>query len=517
MSTTTQIPKNLLMNILSFICNIIIGLLLVPFLVGHLGIAAYGLIPLAMVFTEYVSLITQSFNMAVTRFLTIELQGNNKEGANAVFNSSLAFMLLLALAQVFIILFVLEYLESLISIPAGLFQDTLLLFAFTFAGFVFSMVGSVFSVSMYSMNRIDLMRINDLVRILVRTATIVLFFCALKPSLVFVGVGNFFGGISFFILSIMRWQQLTPSLKINFRLIELSRIKPIAGMAMWVVVNTVGYLLFLRIDTYIINKFLGSQACGEYSAVLQWSQLVRVAAGVISGVVTPLCLVYYAQGERTKLVRIMTLSVKLMTLGLSIPLVVLCVFSSDILSFWLGQEFKLLGQLMSLQLCTLVVNLGILPLFAVNTATNNVRIPAIISLVMGACNFILALLFVRYTCWGYYGVALAGVIVLTLKNAVFTPIYAAHVLDLGKSTFIRPVFSGFVSFSILYSIAFLVRRFIYSEGLFNFIVVTGLFCAISLTVIAIVAFTDEEKIILTDLIPQRLKDALKGKLIPSHE
>lgn len=43
----TQLPRNLAANIAYFLVNIVIGVLLVPYFINTLGVAAYGIIPLA--------------------------------------------------------------------------------------------------------------------------------------------------------------------------------------------------------------------------------------------------------------------------------------------------------------------------------------------------------------------------------------------------------------------------------------------------------------------------------------
>ena len=70
----TQVPKNLFVNILSFVSSILIGLWLTPYMIGHLGLAAYGLIPLAMFFSQYIGVILNAINMSINRFLLITLQ-----------------------------------------------------------------------------------------------------------------------------------------------------------------------------------------------------------------------------------------------------------------------------------------------------------------------------------------------------------------------------------------------------------------------------------------------------------
>jgi len=84
-----QLPRNALMKGFSFVSALIVGLWLVPYLVRQMGTAAYGLVPLAGLLTQYVGIISNCLAQSVTRFLTIELQ---KDGGrpNVVFNSAIA-------------------------------------------------------------------------------------------------------------------------------------------------------------------------------------------------------------------------------------------------------------------------------------------------------------------------------------------------------------------------------------------------------------------------------------------
>jgi O-antigen/teichoic acid export membrane protein len=72
-----QLPRNLAANIAYFLVNIVIGILLVPYFIDTLGVAAYGLIPLATSITGYVAIVVLSLNITVTRFLIVELQREN--------------------------------------------------------------------------------------------------------------------------------------------------------------------------------------------------------------------------------------------------------------------------------------------------------------------------------------------------------------------------------------------------------------------------------------------------------
>jgi len=67
----------------------------------------------------------------------------------------------------------------------------------------------------------------------------------------------------------------------------------------------------------------------------------------------------------------------------------------------------------------LSVNLAIRPLAYVSTAYNRNKLPALITLVLGVANVVLAIVLARWSGWGVAGVAAAAAIMWTIKNVVF--------------------------------------------------------------------------------------------------
>lgn len=445
-----QLPQNLIMNIASFMISILIGLWLIPYLISHIGKAAYGLIPLAMVFSEYINVITKSIYDSIARFLTIDIQSNNWDKANRTFNTALITLLALVLIQIPLLSYIVFDLKKIINIPYELSKDAYYLFAFTFTGFLISIFSSVFSTSMYAKNRLDLIRMIDLIRILVRVIIIITFFLILKPSLKIVGIANFISASSVWVISIIYWKKLTPNLIIKPFLFDKIVFKKITKMGGWLIINQIGYLLFLKIDLLVINRFIGPEVGGEYAAVQKWNNLIRILASVLSSVIGPMILISYANKKIYDVIKFGKLGVKFLSLFIGAFTGIICGFSYQLLAIWLGNDYAKFSGLLIIMLAHLPLNTGVLPLFSINIALNKVKIPGIITLIMGGLNYFLAIIFVSKMNLGMIGVASAGAIVLTLKNAIFTPLYTASIIKINKLSFYKPLMEGFIVFFVSY-------------------------------------------------------------------
>jgi hypothetical protein len=189
----------------------------VPFLVKHLGPAAYGLIPLASTITSFMALITVGLNAAVGRSLTIALEQENHEQANRIFNTSFWGGLTLCGGLLLPASLGLVFLDSIIRVPPGFESQARWLFAAVVAAFLLTELKLPFIASAYCRNRFDLYNLVTTAEVLTRVGLVVVLFYALSASIQYVGCAILCGTLVSAVGSIWLWRRLTPSLRIALR------------------------------------------------------------------------------------------------------------------------------------------------------------------------------------------------------------------------------------------------------------------------------------------------------------
>jgi membrane protein EpsK len=454
-----QLPGNLIANIAFFLVNVIIGILLVPYFLSTLGIAAYGLIPLASSVTGYVAIVVQSLNITVSRYLTLDIQRNDFAAANRTFNTAFFGLLLIIALTIPIVIIVSWFVPVIFNVPAG--QETgaiILVLCACFAFFIRSLNGT-FTVQLFAYNRLDFVNLVNIIDILVQVGLIVLLFTIKGPSLIFVGGAYLGAAIVASIVAIILAKRVCPHLFLSLDSFDRSRVKDLWEMGGWVFINQIGSLLFLSIDLIVVNLFFGATSAGEYAIVLKWGIVLRSIAGVFAGVLTPVVLSFYARDHIETMIRVTKSAVKLMGLTMALPIGLVCGFAPQLLAVWVGVQYAFLAPLMIFMVAPLIINLAVLPLFSINVAYNKVKIPGLVILLMGIGNFVLAVILSLYSGWGYYGVAVAGAIILTLTNTVFTPWYTARVLKIPKLTFLSSMVPGILATVSIISSALILSFF----------------------------------------------------------
>jgi membrane protein EpsK len=142
---------------------------------------------------------------------------------------------------------------------------------------------------------------------------------------------------------------------------------------------------------------------------------------------------------------------------MALPIGLIAGLATPLLTVWLGEDFADLAGLLAVLVLHLCVNTAVLPLLSIQVALDKVRLPALVTLAMGLLNFVLAWWWAPLFANGL-GVALAGALVLTLKNGLFTPLYGAHIQRLPWHTFVSCLLPGALATGLIFVASLLLSN-----------------------------------------------------------
>jgi membrane protein EpsK len=433
-------------NVSSNLCYVVLNAALmvwyIPFLVRHLGVAAYGMIPLANSLVICAAILSSSLDVSITRFLAIDLNQGNTARANRTFNTALA--LSLAACGVLLVLAgtVTYFFPVLFNVPSGLEPATQFLFAGMGITTLAAILSGTFGVASLITHRFDLRNVIRALTSLSRIGVVALCFTFWPASLWHVAIGFIISACIGLIGDVMVWKRLTPQLHIDHRDIDSSQFRALLGLSGWSAINQVGLLLLLQVDLLIVNVLFGAESTGLYGSVLLLPALVLMMTETVVAVLSPAIMARYAVGDIAGMQRLASCSVKLLGVGLALPIGLLCGFGRPLLHLWLGPQFAQLDFLLILLVGHLTVNLAVRPLAYVLTAYNRVKAQGLVTLALGVGNVGLAIALARWSGWGMVGVAAAAAIVWTIKNPVFLSSYSAVVMRQRWWTFHAPLIAG---------------------------------------------------------------------------
>lgn len=459
-----QFVRNTSSNLINLISSIVIGIILLPYLVSNIGLTAYGLIPLSMVIIEYMGLINQSLSMSVNRYLSLAIQKNDLKEANKIYSTAMILILSLVSIQIIIFTYPLLNIEKLIDIGEIKVIDVVWLFYLVFLSYLLSLVTSIFNVTLYAKNRLDHIQISNFIRVVGRAFLIFFFFKYYDTSLFFVGLATLIPTLLSLLYSYFTYRKLTPEFKFKLSAFDKNKIKSLLNLGGWLIVNQVGFLLLSRIDILLVNKLIGANESGEYAIVVQLSNLIRTCLSVMSLVVGPYLFNLYSTGDLDKLKNSAFTFTKVITFITVIPISFIVINRSEIVNIWLGQNFFYVENLVCILIIPLFLNIGVTPLFTINTILEKVKIPGMLSLIFGFSALTISYFMILYTDLGIYSVAISSIAALTIKNGFFTPIYTAKILGLRWYYFLLVQLNAAILFIIAIGVSLVVRWGMLSFG-----------------------------------------------------
>ncbi len=435
-SSHRQFAINVATSFGSLSLSLLLGIWYTPFMIRHLGVAAYGLVPLASSITNYLTIVTATVGTTVARFVVADLARSDAANANRHFNTFLVVGTtiaggLFALSGVFGF----TLLPLLFNIPSGQEKAAEYLFVAVAGSFLLSTITNIFESSVWVSNRFEIRSLIEAGTMTLRVGLIVLFFETWSATLWQVAVAIPCAGVFALMASVIACGKLAPSLRVRLADFDRTKLAELRYTSGWLLVSQIGNVLFLNMDLVLANVLLGPEAGGYYAPLVQWGALLRTVAMIVAGVLGPPIIVFYTRRETGSLLRVSGQAAKFLGLLTALPVGLLCGFAKPLLETWLGRSFVSYAPLAWFLLLPLPLEAGQMHSGSVIIAANRLRGPGLFSLLSGFGYVSLAMVLTRHFQLGLYGIALAGA-AASLARSVYFSTYAAAVMEGSRKGFL---------------------------------------------------------------------------------
>ncbi|BAU92789.1 polysaccharide biosynthesis protein [Methylorubrum populi] len=441
-ATAHRFGVNVASNMAYFVLSTGLMLWYVPFLVRHLGVAAYGMVPLANSVVMYAIVVSESLYTAYFRYLAIDLNRGDGEAARQTFASAslltlLACGLLLLPFGAFTLV-----LPHALAVPPDLDRATQFLFAGTACTLLAGLLTGLFSTSSAIAHRFDLRNLGRGASVAARVGVVAACFALWPASLWHVGAGLMASAAIGLAIDVAVWRRLTPTLRFAPWAADRACVRRLFRMTGWSSINMLGLLMLMHADLLVINLMFGPEATGRYGAILLIPLLVHTVAEIVLPLLAPLIMSRYAARDTEGIRDLVTDAARLLALGLALPAGLICGLGRPLLTLWLGPDFSGMHVVLALLVGHLTINLALRPVGYIFTAYDKMRLQGLVTVACGAAYVVMAVAAAYWGGWGLEGVAGACALVWTLRNTAVLSTCAARVLGLSPWVFIRPLAGG---------------------------------------------------------------------------
>lgn len=494
MTNKKRLSINMFLSLMMFVINLGISFFLTPYVTENVGVEVYGFISLANNFVNYASLLTIALNSMAGRYITIYIHQDNIEEANKYFTSIFAANAFLSLILLIPSIICVIFLDKFISIPTFITNDVKILFLLVFINFFIGIMNSVFSVSTYAANRLDISSLRNLESNIIRVVFLILFFSFLGTSVSFIGVATCISSLYVLIFNIIYTKKLLPNIKIKKIYYDFKKVVQIIASGIWNTITKLGQILSDGLDLLLSNIFIDSVAMGQLAVAKTLSTIVNNLICTVTAVFQPQLTIHYAKNNISAFVKEMIFSMKLTTFFSNIVICGLIAFGYQFINLWLpNQNVLLIYHLTVITIAGGIVSAAINSLFDTFTITNKLKVNSIVTICLGFLNVLLLFFVLKFTNLGIYAIAGISILVGTIKNLTFTPIYASKCLNISKKTFYPTIFK------CLFSSVLLIVCFTFIGSIFKItnwlylIAICGISGVIGLIINFIVLFNKTER------------------------
>lgn len=432
MTEVADVPKKILPNFVAnlafFAVNLLVGLLMVPYYIDTLGISAYGIIPLATSISSYIALISDSMSAAIGRYVAIASQKEDGGGYVRTYSTAL-----FGLAKVILAIMPAAVLVGLMS--PFLFNtgsESWLGVQILFVGIMVSVLitawSNCFMSVLFGRHRLDLYNAVKVINISSQVGLVVLCFMSAGPSLALVGISYAGASVIALASSALMVKRIQPNLKAERSSYDSCHFKEICNLGAWSMVNSLGLILFIQTSMIVCNLMLGTDKAGVFAIAVNIMLAVSAVSNTICIIFTPIIYHFFAKNEIETMGKVCKTAVKICGILMAFPMAFVCIFSPEILQTWLGTEdYAGLAATLMIFFTTLVATDAIAPVYPVFMANLKVRVPGIVTFILGILNVVFAVIAVKLGL-GINGIAIAWVVTMTLKNMVFNPLYYSRIM-----------------------------------------------------------------------------------------
>ncbi|HEY7501985.1 MAG TPA: oligosaccharide flippase family protein [Vicinamibacterales bacterium] len=432
-SSVVLVARNVSTRYVAYVIDAVLGLVMLPFNLSHLGMAAYGLWMLTTSITVYFSMMDLGYGGALVRFVAHYRARRDARALNEVLSTMAVIYLTIgaiAYAIVLTIAYNLHLIASLTPEQANTSRELLLIIGANVAlRFVFGVFGGVIvGFQRYHLNNLTSIATSVLVA-LVNVAVLMAGYGVVHLVAATTAVR-----IAALLVYRINAYRVFPGLSLRFSLFDRKRLKEVSGLSVFMLALDGAYKVNYSTDVLVIGTLIGAPAVAFWSPAQRLCEVALKLSNQLSDALFPMVVDCDATQRESRLRKLFVQGTRL-SLAAVIPIAGgLALVADPLLRAWLGSTFAQTATIVQILALVVIVRVGASTASIVlKGAGMHKRLVAFIT-VMGIVNILLSVALVR-------PMGLSGVAVGTL-----VPVAAISLLGLIPSACRRVGISLFTMF-----------------------------------------------------------------------
>ena len=337
-SAMSLLARNITSEYLALGVNVVIGIVMLPFNLSHLGESAYGLWMLTVSITTYFSILELGYGSSQVKFAAEYRAKRDARALNEV--ASTLFFIFVALGTIAYAAAVVLSVNLTRLFDLDPAQETtgrlvlLIVSAHVAFGFPFSVFGGL-------VNGFQRYYLNNAVSLVTSVAT-----AAANVAVLLLGYGlvhlvavTTVIRILSFVAYYFTARATFPDLSIRWRHVHMARVREITGFSATLFVVDIATKINMSSDTVVIGAVMGTAAIAGWAVATRFSGAIWTLTRVLSRFLFPNIVESATRGDTAQL-RALYVEGTRASLAFVIPLAVItAVLAEPLLAIWVGPRF----------------------------------------------------------------------------------------------------------------------------------------------------------------------------------
>ena len=401
--------RNISMDYLSLGVEMLIGVVMLPFNVAHLGQSTYGLWVLVASITMYFSMLDLGYGVAQVKFASEYRARRDSEGLNQIVSSLFFFFCivgLVAFAVGAVIAFNLQRFLNISPEQAGVGRQTLLIISGYIAlGFPVSVFGGI-------VNGFQRHYLNGFVSIATAVTIAVVNVVVLVAGygLIELVAATTVVRVLSYIGYAMNAYRAYPGLRLRPSNIRISRLREVTGFSAFILLIDIANKVNYSTDAIVIGAFLTTVAISVWAVAQRLADAAQMITGTLNGAIFPIVVDTATLGQSDRLRRLFIQGTRV-SLAMVIPLATgLGLLAEPLVRAWVGPDFLGAVPVIWLLAIAVAIRVGNSAATTVLKGSGRVRLLAYSNLIIAVANIVISIALVHQL--GLIGVALGTLIAL---------------------------------------------------------------------------------------------------------
>jgi O-antigen/teichoic acid export membrane protein len=431
-----RLTTNSVLAITSKVANLLIAFLLVPFIVGHLGDADYGLWILLGAIVAYGALADFGIASALTKYVSEYGSLGRHDSCRRIIASALCLYSLIGLGLILLFIAVAPAVPALFDVAESQRDAARKLAVLMGIGLGLSIPCAASTAVLQGLHRFDITAVLS-------TARSLLFAIGVAVSLsnggdvLSVAAMHIVAMVAVQIPAIWWIYRLTPEYRFGFLSADFDDMRKLVSFSWPLFLVNFGGLLQSRSDEIVIGSRLPVGMVTPYSFAMLLARVPQIIAEQFISFILPIASELNAKDQQEKVRELFIMSTRL-TLAIFIsPALVIAVLANSILSVWVGESYSQYAALVWILSAALAVDILQWPAAMILQGMNRHHIFGFIAVGTGIANVLLSLALIPSL--GLTGVAVATLITAFVESAFFVIPYAMRTLTIQTPVLLKSV------------------------------------------------------------------------------